>query len=97
MARPFLLSPRNIGPLALTMAAVAMAAGFAPGRADAAASGAFLPHQALYELSLLKSRGSNAINSARGRILYNFFRQRLRRLHLGIQAGVRARQRRGQG
>ena len=72
MARPFLLSPRNIGPLALTMAAVAMAAGFAPGRADAAASGAFLPHQALYELSLLKSRGSNAINSARGRILYNF-------------------------
>src|SRR6266478_3478786 len=38
----------------------------------AAASGAFLPHQALYELSLIKSRGSNAINSARGRILYNF-------------------------
>ena len=72
MARPFLISPRNIGPLALTMAAVAMGAGFAPGRADAAASGAFLPHQALYELSLLKSRGSNAINSARGRILYNF-------------------------
>jgi len=32
----------------------------------------FLPHQALYELSLLKSRGSNAVNSARGRILYNF-------------------------
>jgi hypothetical protein len=72
MARPFLISPRNIGPLALTMAAVAMGAGFAPGRADAAASGTFLPHQALYELSLLKSRGSNAINSARGRILYNF-------------------------
>jgi EipB-like len=32
----------------------------------------FLPHQALYELSLVKSRGSNPINSARGRILYNF-------------------------
>src|ERR1700753_42808 len=32
----------------------------------------FLPHQALYELSLVKSRGSSSINSARGRILYNF-------------------------
>src|SRR5262249_27476492 len=32
----------------------------------------FLPEQALYELSLVKSRGSNPINSARGRILYNF-------------------------
>src|SRR6201995_2507800 len=37
-----------------------------------AAGGAFLPHQALYELSLVKSRGSNPVNSARGRILYNF-------------------------
>ena len=42
------------------------------GRPDAAASGPFLAHQALYELSLVKSRGSNSINSARGRILYNF-------------------------
>src|SRR5690349_1564505 len=37
-----------------------------------AASAPFLPHQALYELSLVKSRGSNPVNSARGRILYNF-------------------------
>jgi hypothetical protein len=77
MARAFadiscLISPRHVRSLALTIAAVAIGAGFAPVRADAAASGAFLPHQALYELSLLKSRGSNAINSARGRILYNF-------------------------
>src|SRR3981081_3964532 len=42
------------------------------GRAEAAASGPFLAHQALYDLSLMKSRGSNSINSARGRILYNF-------------------------
>ncbi len=42
------------------------------GQAGAAASGAFLPHQALYELSLVKSRGSTSIDSARGRILYNF-------------------------
>ncbi|WP_163616126.1 EipB family protein, partial [Klebsiella pneumoniae] len=32
----------------------------------------FLPHQALYELSLVRSRGSNPVNSARGRILYKF-------------------------
>jgi EipB-like len=42
------------------------------GPAKAAAAGSFLPHQALYELSLVKSRGSNPVNSARGRILYNF-------------------------
>ena len=72
MARSSLISPRHVRSLALTIAAVAMGTGIAADRADAAASGAFLPHQALYELSLLKSRGSNAINSARGRILYNF-------------------------
>lgn len=38
----------------------------------AKAAGPFLPHQALYELNLVKSRGSNPVNSARGRILYNF-------------------------
>jgi hypothetical protein len=37
----------------------------------AAANGPFLAHQALYDLCLLRSR-SNSINSARGRILYNF-------------------------
>jgi hypothetical protein len=38
----------------------------------AAAAVPFLPHQALYDLSLVKSRGSSSINGARGRILYNF-------------------------
>ena len=56
----------------LTIAAVVFGSGFASGETQAAAGGAFLPHQALYELSLVKSRGSNSINSARGRILYNF-------------------------
>ena len=37
-----------------------------------AASGPFLAHQALYELNLVKARGTNAITGARGRILYNF-------------------------
>jgi hypothetical protein len=52
--------------------AAAVAAGLCAGRADAAANGSFISHQALYELSLLKSRGSNSVNSARGRILYSF-------------------------
>jgi len=61
-------------PLALMMAAGAWstAVGGQPARAAAAASAPFLSHQALYELSLVKSRGSATINSVRGRILYNF-------------------------
>jgi hypothetical protein len=57
--------------LAMT-AAVGLVLASSGGRVEAAAGGAFLSHQALYELSLVKSRGSNAINAARGRILYNF-------------------------
>ena len=52
--------------------AAALISGFASGPAPAAAGGPFLSHQALYELKLVKSRGSNAITGARGRILYNF-------------------------
>jgi hypothetical protein len=58
-------SPRA---LLASLAVIAIACG--PAKASAAA--AFLPHQALYDLSLVKSRGSNPFNSARGRILYNF-------------------------
>ena len=72
MARRFPISSRDVRPLLLTAAAVAMLSNFAGGPAVAAAGGPFLAHQALYELSLVKSRGSNSINSARGRILYNF-------------------------
>src|ERR1700674_5557935 len=64
--------PRNARSLLLTAVAVAVVSGSAGCGAEAAASGPFLSHQALYELSLVKSRGSNSINSARGRILYNF-------------------------
>lgn len=71
MARWFRILPHHVSPLLLTAAAVVVV-GFAGARAEAAASGGFLAHQALYELKLLKSRGSNSINSARGRILYNF-------------------------
>jgi hypothetical protein len=55
----------SLGVMALAVAA------FGPGGGAQAASGAFLAHQALYDLSLVKSR-SNSISSARGRILYNF-------------------------
>src|ERR1700726_4286244 len=70
MARGFRISP--VRSLVLTIAAVAVAPVSAAGPAGAAASGAFLPHQALYDLSLVKSRGSASIDNARGRILYNF-------------------------
>jgi EipB-like len=42
------------------------------GPAKASAGAPFLSHQAMYDLSLVKSRGSNPVNSARGRILYRF-------------------------
>jgi hypothetical protein len=58
--------------LLLALAAVAAGSGFSAGQAGAAATAAFLPHQALYELTLVKSRGSASIDSARGRILYDF-------------------------
>ena len=57
-------------PRALLASLVVAAAVFGPVKASAGVS--FLPHQALYDLSLVKSRGSNPVNSARGRILYNF-------------------------
>jgi hypothetical protein len=72
MVRTFHISRRDVRSLVATMAAGAIATGFAGSGADAAAGGSFLPHQALYELSLMKSRGSNAISGARGRILYSF-------------------------
>src|SRR6195952_5443965 len=53
--------------LLLTMAIAASA-----GMAGPASAAGFLPHQALYDLSLVKSRGSASVDSARGRILYNF-------------------------
>jgi len=64
-----LISPRCARSLAV--AALAFGSCFVSGQVRAA-GGPFLPHQALYELSLIKSRGSSSINSARGRILYNF-------------------------
>jgi hypothetical protein len=58
----------------LTLTAVAIGLGFgcAAGAGEAAAATPFLAHQALYDLSLVKSRGSSSVSSARGRILYSF-------------------------
>ena len=72
MARWFPISRRDVSPLLLTAATAVVVAGLGGGSAQAAAGGPYLAHQALYELKLVKSRGSNSINSARGRILYNF-------------------------
>jgi hypothetical protein len=54
----------------LTVAVAAIGSGVAAVPASAAT--AFLPHQAMYDLNLVKSRGSAAIDSVRGRILYKF-------------------------
>lgn len=65
------LQPMSEVPFA---AGVALAGVLLFGVASAQAGGIpFLPHQASYDLSLLKSRnGAAAVDSARGRILYNF-------------------------
>src|SRR6201996_2330577 len=62
--RSFVIKP-------LALAALMVGSGLAgPARAEAS-PGAFLPHQALYDLNLVKARGSS-VNDARGRILYTF-------------------------
>jgi hypothetical protein len=66
------ISPGRAGPLVLAMAVVVLGSGISAVRANAAAGAPFLPHEALYDLSLVKSRGSTSINAARGRILYSF-------------------------
>lgn len=70
-ARSSPLTHFEIRPVALTVAALALASGFTSKPAEAAPASPFLAHQALYDLSLVKSRGSN-VSSARGRILYSF-------------------------
>jgi hypothetical protein len=66
-----LILPRGARSLALSVAVLAFGSVFIGSRAEAGASSPFLPHQALYDLSLVKSRGSS-VDSARGRILYTF-------------------------
>jgi hypothetical protein len=61
----------DVRSLLRTAAAIAIASGFASAPA-VAAGGPFLSHQALYDLSLVKSRSSNQVSDARGRILYKF-------------------------
>jgi hypothetical protein len=62
----------SIGRVSLSVLVAGSFAASGPRPAEAAANAPFLAHQALYDLSLLKSRGSATINGVRGRILYNF-------------------------
>lgn len=59
------------GFVCLALACGVPGAGQAAG-AQPAAGVPFLAHQAVYDLSLQKTRGGAAINGARGKILYNF-------------------------
>jgi envelope integrity protein B len=72
MARSIRPAPCRSKPLFAIAAAVVAGSGLTVGHVKAATSGPLLAHQAVYELSLKKSRGGNPIGSARGRILYNF-------------------------
>ncbi len=65
----------RISGLQTGVAAVAVALSMALSGEHAIAAGGqqpFLAHQALYELSLQKTRGNASVESVRGRILYNF-------------------------
>lgn len=57
--------------LRTSLGVLAMAA-LACGPVKAAAGVPFLDHEALYNLSLVKSRGSSPVDGAQGRILYDF-------------------------
>ena len=97
MARLLRISPVMLDRWLLMVAAIALASGLAGGRADAAASGAVpAASGALRSQPDEVARLQRDQQRARAHSL-QFFRQRLRRLHLGIQAGVGAGQRRGQG
>lgn len=63
---------RNARLLMLTAAVLGLGIGFAASASETAVATPFLAHQALYDLSLVKSRGSSSISSVRGRILYSF-------------------------
>lgn len=60
---------RGVVPAVVAGCAVALSSSAAPAGPAAVA---FLPHQALYDLSLLKTRNNASVNTVRGRILYNF-------------------------
>ena len=63
---------RNARLPTLTAVALGLGVGFVANAGEAAAATPLLAHQALYDLSLVKSRGSSSISAARGRILYSF-------------------------
>lgn len=54
------------------LAAIVGALALGGGMAHAAANAPFMAHQAVYDLSLLKTRGGASIDNARGRIVYDF-------------------------
>lgn len=54
------------------LAAIVGALALGGGAAHAAANAPFMAHQAVYDLSLLKTRGGASIDNARGRIVYDF-------------------------
>jgi hypothetical protein len=62
----------QLRPSALAISVIAAATVGWSAAAEAGPNVAFLPHQALYNLSLQKTRNNASIHTVRGRILYNF-------------------------
>ena len=58
--------------LVLPVAAIILVTGEAPAAPSANAAVVLAPHRAVYDLKLAKTKGSRAIESVRGRILYDF-------------------------
>jgi EipB-like len=65
---------RKLPQTSLRLSMLAMIGAAALGATPAAAGPGvtFLPHQALYDLSLMKTRNNASVSTVRGRILYNF-------------------------
>ena len=56
-----MVCPKPLRAVLMTIAAVTVGSSVGSGAAQAAGGPGFLSHQALYELSLVKSRGANAV------------------------------------
>src|SRR3974390_2632674 len=63
----------NVNPLILLVLGLSLAANADPAKTAPSADKVLLvPHRAVYDLTLSKSRGSRGVQAVRGRILYDF-------------------------
>jgi hypothetical protein len=90
-------NPVRLGFVAMFAAAGTFGAHEVATAQGAAGSVKLAPHIAIYDLTLTSSRGKRALESVRGRIVYDFSGSACEGYALQLPPGDRARQRRGQG